>query len=190
MAYSPLSKHCIQLKNPNGKPVGLMVEGSTNYMSALEASKGLMNNPDIKEGGDIIDKTAQKDSAPKQDIKEIKSKASQYKPVDKRGVGNMNHDGVPMKHDGMPMKHDGVPMKHHDSAMPMEHKGMSMKYDSPTPMHGPFHAGHDDDSPAMFTGMSGGSALPELEMIKVNGKMVPKYAADGKGPNDLLKNKK
>ena len=168
MAYSPLSKHCIQMKNPNGKPVGLMVEGSTAYMSALEASKGLMNNPDIKEGGDIIDKTAQKDSAPK----------------DKRGVGNMNHDGVPMKHDGVPMKHDGVPMKH---------DGVPMKYDSPVPAHGPLHAGHEDESPAMFTGMSAGSALPEkksMPMVKVNGKLVPKFAADGQGPKDLLKNKK
>ena len=164
MAYSPLSKHCIQMKNPNGKPVGLMVEGSTAYMSALEASKGLMNNPDIKEGGDIIDKTAQKDSAPK-----------------------MKHDGMSMKHDGVPMKHDGVPMKH--DGVPMKHDGVPMKYDSPVPAHGPLHAGHeDDDSPAMFTGHSGGSSLHQkLPMVELDGKMVPKFAVDGKGKNDLKK---
>ena len=176
MAYSPLSKHCIQMKNPNGKSVGLMVEGSTAYMSALEASKGLMNNPDIKEGGDIIDKTAQKDSAPT---------------TLKHDGMSMKHDGMSMKHDGVPMKHDGVPMKH--DGVPMKHDGVPMKYDSPVPAHGPLHAGHEDESPAMFTGMSAGSALPEkksMPMVKVNGKLVPKFAADGQGPKDLLKNKK
>ena len=30
----------------------------------------------------------------------------------------------------------------------------------------------------------------KLEMTTVNGKKVPKFAADGKGPNDLMKDKK
>ena len=159
------------MKNPNGKPVGLMAAGSTAHMSILHQESEKQKKENLL-GDTPID--------------------------DKASAVEMSHDGVPMKHDGVPMKHDGVPMKDPGSAMPMDYKGMSMKhdgvpmkYDSPTPMHGPFHAGHDDDdSPAMFTGMSGGSALPELEMIKVNGKMVPKYAADGKGKNDLLKKKK
>ncbi|MGV6832496.1 MAG: hypothetical protein ACWA5P_13150 [bacterium] len=52
------------MKDHKGKTTGLMMEGSSAYMSALEANKKLMNNPDIKMGGDIIDETAQ-DSAVK-----------------------------------------------------------------------------------------------------------------------------
>ena len=161
------------MKNPNGKPVGLMAAGSTAHMSILhqESKKQEKENLEGPEGKNPID-----------------DKASALE-MSHDGVP-MKHDGVPMKHDGVPMKHDGVPMKDPGSAMPMDYKGMSMKYDSPTSMHTPLHEGHDDESPAMFTGMSGGSALPELEMVKVNGKMVPKYAADGQGQNDLLKNKK
>ena len=67
MPYSPMQKSCIKLTDSKGKSAGLMVEGSAAYMSALEASKELMDNPWIKKGGDIIDETAQKDSAPEQD---------------------------------------------------------------------------------------------------------------------------
>ena len=148
------------MKNPNGKPVGLMVEGSTAYMSALEASKGLMNNPDIKEGGDIIDKTAQKDSAPTT--------------LKHEGM-SMKHDGVPMKHDGVPMKHDGVPMK--------DYKGMSMKYDSPVPLHGPLHEGHEE-SPATFTAMSGGSSLYQTHLGGVDPKTGSKKKQNKKTKAD------
>jgi|TARA_A100000171_G_C2114744_1_gene137186 hypothetical protein len=110
MAYNnPIQKKesaCKQLKSETGKPSGLMMEGSLMHMSALEAKGKLMDNPYIKEGGDIIDETAQKDSAPKQDIKEIKSKATEYKPADKRGVAEMSpykmdHDGSPAEFTGM-----------------------------------------------------------------------------------------
>ena len=135
MAYNnPITKKmspCKRVVNERGKPNGLMMEGSVNYMSMLhqETDKQEKENLEGPEGKNPIDD---------------KASAVEMSPY------KMGHDGVPM-HGPL---HDG----HKDSAMPMEHKGVSMKYDSPVPAHTPLHEGHDD-SPAMFTGMSGGSGL-------------------------------
>lgn len=78
----------------------------------------------------------------------------------------MDHEGG-----GMPMHgplhgyHEDAPTKM--SPYKMDHDGV--------PMHGPLHEGHE--SPA----------TQKLPMVEVDGKKVPKFAADGKGPNDLKK---
>lgn len=122
MAYNnPITKKmspCKKVVNERGKSIGLMMEGSANYMeTAGQERKNLIDDDPLK---------MEHDSA---------VEMSPYK---------MGHDGVPM--------HGPLHEGHKDSAM-------SMKYDSPTPMHTPLHEGHDEDSPAMFTGMSGGSAF-------------------------------
>jgi len=78
----------------------------------------------------------------------------------------MDHDG------GMPM-HGPLHGYHEDS--PTKMSPYKMDHDG-VPMHGPLHEGHKD-SPA----------TKKLKMVKVDGKMVPEFAADGEGPNDLKK---
>lgn len=78
------------------------------------------------------------------------------------------------------MGHEDSPAEMSPYKMGHENSPAKMGHESPAKM------GHE--SPAKFTGMSGGSALHEkMPMVKVDGKMVPEFAADGKGKNDLKK---
>ena len=76
-------------------------------------------------------------------------------------------------------------MGHEDSPNKMGHE------DSPNKMS-PYKMGHED-SPASMGHESPNKmghespATQKLKMVKVDGKMVPEFAADGKGPNDLKK---
>ena len=58
MAYSPLSKHCIQMKNPNGKPVGLMAAGSTAHMSMLHQESEKQEKENLLGDNAIDDKAS------------------------------------------------------------------------------------------------------------------------------------
>ena len=75
-------------------------------------------------------------------------------------------------------------MGHEDSPNKMGHE------DSPNKMS-PYKMGHESpaemghESPASMGHES--PATKKLKMVKVDGKMVPEFAADGKGPNDLKK---
>ena len=93
MPYSPMHKHCIQMKDHKGKTTGLMMEGSAMHMSMLHQESAKQEKKDL--------------------LKDM--------PVD-------------------------------DKASAMEMSPYKMGHESPAEM------GHKD-SPAEFTGMSGGSAL-------------------------------
>ena len=97
MPYSPMHKHCIQMKDHKGKTTGLMMEGSAMHMSMLHQESDKQEKKDL--------------------MKDM--------PVD-------------------------------DKASAIEMSPYKMGHESPAEM------GHKD-SPAEFTGMSGGSALHQEE---------------------------
>ena len=97
MPYSPMHKHCIQMKDHKGKTTGLMMEGSAMHMSILHQESAKQEKKDL--------------------LKDM--------PVD-------------------------------DKASAMEMSPYKMGHESPAEM------GHKD-SPAKFTGMSGGSAMHQEE---------------------------
>ena len=160
MPYSPMHKHCTPVKNLKGKTTGLLMEGSAVYMSMLHKESDKQEKKDLLEDMPVDDKASAIEMSP-------------YK---------MDHEGG-----GMPM-HGPLHEGHKDSAMEMSpykmhskehlkkqgHMPINMNYDG-VPMHGPLHEGHE--SPA----------TQKIPMVEVDGKMVPKFAADGKGPNDLKK---
>lgn len=78
MAYNnPVQRKesaCKQLKSETGKPSGLMMEGSAAYTE------------ETKE----VEEAKAKKLDKKQEIKNIKGKATEYKPIDNRGVGEMS----------------------------------------------------------------------------------------------------
>ena len=76
---------CMQMKDYKGKPSGLMMEGSAAYMESKDQEK-----KNLMKDMPIDDKASDIKQAPKQEIKEIKSKATAYKPTDNRGVGKMS----------------------------------------------------------------------------------------------------
>lgn len=91
---SPMKKKgssCMQLKDHKGKPSGLMMEGSVNYMSMLHQEK-------TKKAEEAKAKKLDK----KQEIQEKKDLLTEM-PIDNRGVGQMSP--YKMDHEGSPM-HD------------------------------------------------------------------------------------
>jgi hypothetical protein len=89
MAYNnPVQKKespCKQLKSETGKPTGLMMEGSLAYMESPEQERENLETKDP-----IPAHASDTKQAPDQNVKEIKSKATEYKPIDNRGVGEMS----------------------------------------------------------------------------------------------------
>jgi len=164
MPYSPMHKHCTPVKNLKGKTTGLMMEGSAMHMSMLhqESEKQEKENLEGPEGKNPIDD---------------KASAVEMSPY------KMGHEDSPAEMSPYKMGHEDSPAKMgHESPAKNLNKGYG--YEVPKPSV----AKMEHESPAKFTGMSGGSALHEkMPMVKVNGKMVPKFAADGKGKNDLKK---
>ncbi len=96
MAYNnPIQKKesaCKQLKSETGKPSGLMMEGSVAYMESPEQQR-----ENLETKNPIPAHASDTKQAPDQNIKEIESKATEYKPIDNRGVGEMS----PAKFTGM-----------------------------------------------------------------------------------------
>lgn len=89
MAYNnPVQRKesaCKQLKSETGKPSGLMMEGSLAYMESPEQERENLETKDP-----IPAHASDTKQAPDQNVKEIKSKATEYKPIDNRGVGEMS----------------------------------------------------------------------------------------------------
>lgn len=83
MAYNnPVQKKesaCKQLKSETGKPSGLMMEGSLMHMS-------MVHQEETKK----VEEAKAKKLDKEQEIKEIKSKATEYKPADNRGIAEMS----------------------------------------------------------------------------------------------------
>ena len=162
MPYSPMHKHCTPVKNLKGKTTGLMMEGSAMHMSMLHKETDKQEKKDLLKDMPVDDKASAMEMSP-------------YK---------MGHEDSPaeMDHSPMEMGHESPAKMGHESPAKNLNKGYG--YEVPKPSVAKM--GHE--SPAKFTGMSGGSALHEkMQMVKVDGKMVPKFAADGKGKNDLKK---
>jgi len=180
-----MHKHCTPVKNLKGKTTGLMMEGSAMHMSMLHKETDKQEKKDLLKDMPVDDKASAMEMSP-------------YK---------MGHEDSPaeMDHSPMEMGHESPAKMGHESPAKNLNKGYGyevkspakMKHDSPAknvnkgygyevPKPSVAKMGHE--SPAKFTGMSGGSALHEkMQMVKVDGKMVPKFAADGKGKNDLKK---
>lgn len=96
MAYNnPVQRKesaCKQLKSETGKPSGLMMEGSVAYMESPEQQR-----ENLETKNPIPAHASDTKQALDQNIKEIESKATEYKPIDNRGVGEMS----PAKFTGM-----------------------------------------------------------------------------------------
>jgi hypothetical protein len=192
MPYSPMHKHCTPVKNLKGKTTGLMMEGSAMHMSMLhqeseeQEAKNDLNDTPVQDKASAMEmspykmghegsptemspyKMSHQKEEPSKKTQRIREKREKLD--DKFLDGKMSEEKYARKEARTRRKLEKSKQKDKESALEMS----------------PYKMGHE--SPATFTGMSGGSALHQkLKMVKVNGKMVPEFAADGKGKNDLKK---
>ena len=79
MPYSPMHKHCIQMKDHKGKTTGLMMEGSAMHMSMLHQESAEQEKKDLMKDMPVDDKASAMEMSP-------------YK---------MDHEGSPAEFTGM-----------------------------------------------------------------------------------------
>ena len=79
MPYSPMHKHCIQMKDHKGKTTGLMMEGSAMHMSMLHQESAKQEKKDLLKDMPVDDKASAMEMSP-------------YK---------MDHEGSPAEFTGM-----------------------------------------------------------------------------------------
>jgi len=64
MPYSPMHKHCIQMKDHKGKTTGLMMEGSAMHMSMLHKESAEQEKKDLMEDMPVDDKASAIEMSP------------------------------------------------------------------------------------------------------------------------------
>lgn len=64
MPYSPMHKHCIQMKDHKGKTTGLMMEGSAMHMSMLHKESAEQEKKDLMKDMPVDDKASAIEMSP------------------------------------------------------------------------------------------------------------------------------
>ena len=64
MPYSPMHKHCIQMKDHKGKTTGLMMEGSAMHMSMLHQESAEQEKKDLMQDMPVDDKASAIEMSP------------------------------------------------------------------------------------------------------------------------------
>jgi len=64
MPYSPMHKHCIQMKDHKGKTTGLMMEGSAMHMSMLHKETDKQEKKDLMKDMPVDDKASAIEMSP------------------------------------------------------------------------------------------------------------------------------
>ena len=64
MPYSPMHKHCIQMKDHKGKTTGLMMEGSAMHMSMLHKESAEQEKKDLMKDMPVDDKASAVEMSP------------------------------------------------------------------------------------------------------------------------------
>lgn len=64
MPYSPMHKHCIQMKDHKGKTTGLMMEGSAMHMSMLHQESAKQEKKDLLKDMPVDDKASAVEMSP------------------------------------------------------------------------------------------------------------------------------
>ncbi len=64
MPYSPMHKHCIQMKDHKGKTTGLMMEGSAMHMSMLHKESAKQEKKDLLKDMPVDDKASAIEMSP------------------------------------------------------------------------------------------------------------------------------
>ena len=64
MPYSPMHKHCIQMKDHKGKTTGLMMEGSAMHMSMLHQESAKQEKKDLLKDMPVDDKASAMEMSP------------------------------------------------------------------------------------------------------------------------------
>ncbi len=210
MPYSPMHKHCTPVKNLKGKTTGLMMEGSAMHMSMLHQESEKQEKKDLLKDMPVDDKASAMEMSPyKMGHEDSPTEMSPYKMGHEDSPASMGHEDSPAK-----MGHESpAKMGHKKKVTTIAEKSFDdelkqqgrLQGFAEIPEGGVTRAAREKtnkfkkdisapkakaltSNPIKFTGMSGGSALHQkLKMVKVDGKMVPEFAADGKGKNDLKK---
>ena len=95
MPYSPMHKHCIQMKDHKGKTTGLMMEGSAMHMSMLHQETEKQEKKDLMKDMPVDDKASAIEMSPyKMHNKEHLQKVGKDMPL------RMDH-GSPAEFTGM-----------------------------------------------------------------------------------------
>jgi len=64
MPYSPMQKHCIQMKDHKGKTTGIMMEGSAMHMSMLHKESAEQEKKDLMKDMPVDDKASAMEMSP------------------------------------------------------------------------------------------------------------------------------
>ena len=116
MPYSPMHKHCIQMKDHKGKTTGLMMEGSAMHMSMLHQESAKQEKKDLLKDMPVDDKASAMEMSP-------------YK-MGHESPAEMGHKDSPAKFTGMSggsaMHQEEKPEKKKDSVASTEDKDLKM----------------------------------------------------------------
>ena len=108
MPYSPVQKHCIQMKDHKGKTTGIMMEGSAMHMSMLNKETDKQEKKDLMKDMPVDDKASAIEMSPYKMDHESPAEMSPYKMHNKEHLKKQGRLPLYMSHDGSPAEFTGM----------------------------------------------------------------------------------